>query len=236
VLKKLALGVILSAAFVNGYAAEKALEGSTFYLGPDWNYLNSNWGNGTKQTGSLWGVLGGYTYVKPDFLYVNAEFNYMAGILKGTAGNDPTQEYITQIRLGYNMVSPLYSLFTITPFLGIGSYIFNQTLGGDQVFNSQFWYVPIGVSFDVKVEENWKIGLMVSGSPTFAGRWKIDEWKEAPVTVLWKGELPVSYTGISPFALSFIPFIKGWAYCHKGDLTKQRNSYYGCKLLASYSF
>lgn len=229
--------IVAFCAFVaSGYAEEKAPEGSTFYVGPAWNFLNSNWGNGTKQVGSLWGVVGGYTYLKPNFLYANAEFNYMAGMLKGSAGNDPTQEYITQVRLGYNLVSPLCKRFTILPFAGIGAYIFNQSLSVGETFQSHFWYVPLGVAFDFRFCNDWAIGFMGSGAPTFAGRWKVTNSQEAPTTVLWKGELPVTYLGFGPCTLSLTPFIKSWAFCHKGELTKQRNNYYGLKLLASYFF
>ncbi len=209
---------------------------SNVYVAPAWEYVHSSWGNGTKQTGSLWGALAGYAYEKKDSWYFLAEFNYMAGILKGSAGNDPTQEYITEVRGGYNLAAPFGPRFSITPFVGVASYIFNQTISGGNSFNSNFWYAPIGLFFDYKINKSWKVGFLGMGAPTFAGRWKVSKWRDAPTSALWKGELFAIYTGCLPFEFSLVPFVKGWAYKNDGSLTEQRNTYYGLKALFGYRF
>ena len=212
---------------------------SHLYVAPVWDYLNSHWGNGTKQTGSLWGANVGYTYAARDTIFFNGEFTYMAGMLKGSAGNDPTQEYITDVKLGYDLSSPFGEDFTMTPFIGMGSYVFNQSLSGNDSFHSHFWYVPIGVSFCYKISNSWSIGFMGLGAPTFSGRWKITHnggRGNAPTSALWKGELPVMYTGSLPFEFAVVPFVKGWAYHANGELIEQRNTYYGVRALFGYRF
>ncbi len=209
---------------------------SNVYVAPAWEFLHSSWGNGTKQTGSLWGGLAGYTYKQKDSWYFSSEFNYMAGILKGSAGNNPTQEYITEVRGGYNLAAPLGPKFSVTPFLGMGSYIFNQSIFGSKDFKSHFWYVPIGLFFDYKINTSWTVGFLGMGAPTFAGRWKISKWRDAPTSALWKGELFAIYTGCLPFEFSLVPFIKGWSYRNSEPLTQQSNTYYGLKALFGYRF
>lgn len=46
-------------------------DGSKVYIAPAWEYVNSQWGNGTKQSGSLWGASVGYTYSEKDSIYLN---------------------------------------------------------------------------------------------------------------------------------------------------------------------
>ena len=209
---------------------------SSMYAAPVWEYLHSSWGDGNKQTGSLWGGLAGYSYKQKDSWYFCSEFNYMAGLLKGSAGNNPTQEYITEVRGGYNLSAPLCSRFSVTPFLGMGSYIFNQSIFGSSDFKSNFWYVPIGLFFDYKINTSWTLGFSGMGAPTFAGRWKVSKWRDAPTSALWKGELFVAYAGCLPFEFSLIPFVKGWSYRSAEHLIEQSNVYYGFKALFGYRF
>ena len=213
-----------------------SLEGSSVYIAPVWEFLNSKWGNNTNQNGSLYGGSAGYTYTERDSIFFNAEFSYMAGMLRGSAGNDPTQEYITEIRLGYDLSSPFGERFSVTPFVGMGSYIFNQSLSGGLCFRSHFWYVPIGVALNYRIDKNWNLGFTGSGSPTFSGRWSVEHTQEAPTSALWRAELPITYLGGSSFELSLIPFAKGWSYCPTDELTQQKNTYYGLKLACGYRF
>ena len=214
----------------------KPLEGSSVYVAPVWEFLNSKWGNDTNQNGSLWGGSAGYSYIERDSVFFNAEFSYMAGMLKGSAGNDPTQEYITEIKLGYDLSSPFGEHFSVTPFVGMGSYIFNQSLSGDLQFKSHFWYVPIGVALSYRINQHWNLAFVGSGSPTFSGRWKVLHTQDAPTTALWRAELPITYLGGSSFEMSIVPFVKGWSYCKTSELTEQNNTYYGLKLACGYRF
>lgn len=213
-------------------------QGSTLYVGPAWDYVNSRWGNDKKQTGSLWGVNAGYTYSTRDTIYFNGQFTFMSGMLKGSAGNDPTQEYITEAQLGYDISSPFGENFSLIPFLGMGSYIFNQSIGGGNSFHSHFWYVPIGVSFSYQINSHWAIGFTGIGAPTFSGRWSINgnNSQNAPTSALWEGELPVQYKASSPFTFFLVPFIKGWSYHSSGELIEQRNTYYGLRVLFGYAW
>ncbi|MBM3198676.1 MAG: hypothetical protein FJZ58_05420 [Chlamydiae bacterium] len=233
---RIIFSLLSSSSFLLADAEPSPVLGSTLYVGPAWDFVNSRWGNGTKQTGSLWGLNAGYTYATKDTIYFQGQFTFMGGMLKGSAGNDPTQEYITEARLGYDISSPFGEKFTMTPFLGMGIYIFNQSIAGSDSFHSHFWYAPIGVMIAYQVTPAWSIGFTGLGAPTFSGRWKIDHTKDAPTSALWQGELPVTYTGASPFRFSLMPFIKGWAYHNSGDLIEQRNTYYGLKALFGYCF
>lgn len=158
----------------------------------------------------------------------------MAGRWTGSAGNDPTQEYITELQLGY--VASICDNFTLTPFTGIGSYVFNQTLQDIPNFHSYFWYVPIGISLDYRINESFAIGLKGTGAPTFSGSWKVFKRASAPTTALWKVEIPLTYYGSLPFECSLTPFAKQWAYLNHDSLTKQRNTYYGLQLAFGYKF
>lgn len=216
--------------------ATGSVEGSTLYVAPAWEFGNSHWGNHSKQSGSLWGGVVGYQYEKRDCLYFNLDFTAMAGKWSGSAGSDPTQEYITEMRIGYVGTPAATDAFTLVPFIGVGSYVFNQSLSGGSNFNSYFWYVPIGVKFEYRVNKSLSVGFVGLGAPTFSGSYKITHREHAPTTPLWKAELPISYVGSLPFSVAFIPFFKTWAYLSHDDLIKQRNLYYGLKLAFGYHF
>lgn len=209
---------------------------SRVYVAPAWDYLLSQWGNGTSQRGSLWGGNVGYSYIERDSIYFNGEFTYMAGMLRGSAGNDPTQEYITEIKLGYDLSSVFGDKFSLTPFLGFGSYVFNQSIGEGLHFRSHFWYVPIGAAFRYQWNRNWSIGFLGLGAPTFSGRWKIETSGNAPTTALWKAELPLIYSGALPFEWSLTPFVRGWGYIKHEELLAQKNTYYGITMTFAYGF
>lgn len=208
--------------------------GSVAYMAPVWEYGISRWGNGTKQTGSLWGAAVGYGYSERDGIYFRAEFSALAGRFSGSAGNDPTQEYITELRFGYVSVPCCDGRLTLTPFFGAGSYVFNQTLSGPD-FRSYFWYLPFGFNLRYRIGNAWAIGFTGFGAPSFGARYKITNWKSAPVRPLWFVELPATYFSL-PFECSLIPFFKSWAYRHRGDLISQRNLYYGIKAAFGYRF
>ncbi|MES2200194.1 MAG: hypothetical protein V4489_08515 [Chlamydiota bacterium] len=208
-----------------------AVEGSNVYLTPVWEYGVSHWGNGARQKGSLWGAALGYAYSEKDSIYFNLEFTAAAGRWTGSVGNNPTQEYITESRFGYVAV-PCPDRLTLTPFVGVGSYVFNQSPN----FTSYFWYIPIGVILEYQINKSWTIGLMGLGAPTFSGSYKISHRGSAPTSALWKAELPITYVSSLPFNCSVIPFVKEWAYHNHGELIKQRNMYYGLKLAFGYQF
>ncbi len=231
--------VITATASLHAYEVPSALpftstDGSEVYVAPVWEFGISRWGNGKKQTGSLWGAAVGYSYKERDSIYFNLQFTGAAGRWTGSAGNNPTQEYITEMRFGY-VVAPSGDRLTLTPFIGLGSYVFNQTLSGPN-FTSYFWYVPLGVCLDYRVTDSWSIGLIGSGAPTFSGSYKINHRASAPTRALWVAELPVTYLGSLPFECAIIPFFKEWAYLNHGELIKQKNLYYGLKLAFGYLF
>lgn len=212
-------------------SAVQAVDGSNVYITPVWEYGVSHWGNDTKQSGSLWGASIGYSYLEQDSIYVNLEFTAAAGRWTGSAGNESTQEYITETRFGY-VAAPFPGKLTLIPFIGMGSYVFNQ--GSN--FTSYFWYLPIGVCLEYQASKDWKIGFVGIGAPTFAGSYKITHRGSAPTTPLWKAELPITYLGSLPFECSIIPFIKEWSYHRHNELIKQQNMYYGLKLALAYHF
>jgi len=233
-MKKIAvIGVFLALRALN--AAESA-EGSTVYVAPAWEFVSSRLGNHTKQTGSLWGGVIGYQYEKRDCLYFNLDFTAMAGKLHAGAGGIPTQEYITEMRVGYVGTPAATNAFTLTPFIGIASYVFNQSFSKGPSLNSYFWYVPIGVKFEYRVNKSLAIGFVGLGAPTFSGSYKTSNRGHAPTRPLWKAELPISYLGSLPYSVAFVPFFKTWAYLSHGDLMKQRSVYYGLKLAFGYHF
>ncbi len=209
--------------------------GSIIYVGPIWNYVTSKWGNGKKQQGSLGGVVGGYFYIAPNAVFFNAEFDYTSGILKGSAGNDPTQEYVTELKLGYSF-SLAQNKLLVTPFVGGGSYIIHQSLSHHLDFNSYFWYTPIGLAGTYHLNSHWTIGLIGFGAPTFGGRWKEHHSDKASTKPLWKVEFPLIYLGSLPFELAIIPFATGWGFHKSGDLVAQNNTYYGMRLAFAYHF
>lgn len=212
------------------------LDGSSeVYVGPMWNYVTSDWGNGLNQKGSLWGAFGGYTYKAKDSVFFHGEFSYTAGMLKGSAGNDPTQEYETEIRLGYSFALGQDKCLLI-PFFGGGSYILHQSLSGHLDFNSYFWYIPIGLACSYQINSNWIVGFMGLGAPTFGGRWKEHESHKANTKPLWKAEVPVSFVGCLPFKFLITPFLTGWGFHKSGALESQVNTYYGMKLAVEYEF
>lgn len=212
----------------------RSSDGSSVYIAPMWEYGVSDWGDGSEQKGSLWGASIGYSYKEQNSLYFNLEFTAAAGKWSGSARNDPTQEYITEMRLGYVAV-PCCERLTLTPFLGVGSYVFNQSIPGPN-FSSYFWYIPIGVLLEYRINNSWAIGLIGTGAPTFSGSYKITKRRNAPTTALWKAEIPVTYFGSLPFECSIIPFFKQWAYLNHGELIKQKNMYYGLKVGFGYHF
>lgn len=210
----------------------QAAHESKVFVAPVWEYGVSHLGNGTSQKGSLWGATVGYTYSEKDSVYFDFEFMAVAGKWNGSAGNDPTQEYVTEARFGY-VAMPWPDRFTMTPFIGMGSYVFNQTSN----FTSYFWYLPIGVVLEYQINQKWTIGLVGYGAPTFSGSYKIEGNKNsAPTSALWKAELPVKFLGSLPFELSIVPFFKGWSYRNHDQLIKQSNLYYGLKLGLGYLF
>ncbi len=209
---------------------------NNIHVGPVWNYVTSNWGNGLEQKGSLYGLLGSYSYIAEDTFYLNAEFMYTAGILKGSAGNDPTQEYVTELRLGYTL-SLAKAKFMLTPFTGIASYLIHQSLSGHEDFNGNFWYVPVGLMGSYHLNSDWCLRFLGFGAPTFGGHYKEhDHSAHASTKPLWTAELPVLYLGSLPFELAIVPFVTGWGFHTSDTLTSQTNTYYGIRLDFGYQF
>lgn len=227
-MRKIFAGILLLVLFKG---ALQAVDGSNLYVTPVWEYGISHWGKDTQQKGSLWGAAIGYSYAEKDSIYFNLEFSAAAGRWTGSAGDNPTQEYITEARFGYVAV-PCPDRLTLTPFIGIGSYVFNQSPD----FTSYFWYLPLGVCLEYQINKSWTIGLLGLGAPTFSGSYNITHRGSAPTTPLWKAEIPVTYLGSLPFKCAIIPFVKEWSYRNHGELIKQRNMYYGLKLAFAYNF
>lgn len=216
------------------------LEGSNLYLAPAWQYLwSKDKATDTTYSGSMGGLSVGYDYVERDSLYFKAEFTYMAGALRHSGSNHVnTQEYITEVDFGYDISSPFGDKFTMTPFVGIGAYIFNQTLpNASHNFDSHFWYVPIGLSLEYRFDKSWMMSLVGYGAPTFSGHVHDSNMNgHACVSGLWSVELPISYIGSLPFEVALIPFSKGWAYKSHGSFDGDRQTYVGLKFAFGYHF
>ena len=233
-MKRLAISAALVA--VGALNASETVENSMVYVAPAWEFVNSHLGNHTKQTGSLWGGALRYQYQKRDSFYFNLEFAPMAGRLHTGSEHVSTQEYVTEMRVGYVGTPAATNAFTLTPFIGVGSYVFNQSFSKGPNLNSYFWYVPVGVKIEYRVNKSLSIGFLGFGAPTFSGHYKTSSKGHAPTRPLWKAALPISYLGSLPYSVSFIPFFKTWAYSSHEDLVKQRILYYGLKLAFGYHF
>jgi hypothetical protein len=213
-------------------------EGSDLYLAPAWQYLyNHDKANDLTYQGSMGGLSIGYDYTIKDSVYFNAEFTYMAGSVEHRGWlNKSTQEYITQAVLGYDISSPFGQKFSITPFVGIGAYVFNQSTSA-HTFNSNFWYAPIGLCLEYRFNANWALALSGYGAPTFAGHVN-NQWIDGQVYVsgLWSVQMPLSYVGSLPFKAALIPFAKQWAYERSGLYEGNRQTYFGLKMAFAYHF
>jgi len=209
------------------------------YVGPIAQGLNSIWSNNTKQSGAMYGAILGLDHTQKNSLYWGAEVALTQGKLRGSAGNDLTTEYWTEWRLGYEPCFTPFPELSIVPYVGIGYTAFNQNLKNSPNFKSHFWYVPFGVRANYALADYLKVGFRGSVAPMFGGEWKIYRKKTARTWLLWKAEVPLTYTtsyNCIPFDISVVPYIREWAYRTKGALIGQKNIYWGGKLEFGYHF
>lgn len=211
------------------------VELSRLYIGGIFQQVNSIWSNDAKQDGGFPGVAVGYDYVGRNSIYAGGEFNYMTGRWTGSAGNDPTHEYKTEFRLGYQ-ISTCLPCFSPIPFVGIGYDVFNQDISGNPSFRSHFWYIPFGIRLDYPITAYFKTGLRGFIGPMFGGRWKVITWANAKTWLIWNVEIPLTYSHCKIFDISLVPFVKQWAYRSQGQLIGQKNLYYGVRIEAGYNF
>lgn len=209
------------------------------YIGGGWQNLNSIWSNDTKQRGSMGGGIVGYDFQKRNYFYVGINVNYMQGKLHGSAGNDLTREYFVEGRMGYTISPCCCESLMITPYSGAGYCVFDQSIGEGMKFKSRFWYIPFGARLEYYFNAYWKIGLRGFVGPMFSGRWKVTESQKANVWLIWKAELPITFSTClcgEAMDISLIPFVREWAYRKKGELIGQKNIYGGVQLQFGYHF
>ena len=233
-----------SLLFLKGYCQlEDACQEKTqrVYLAPLWQYTYSHWSNHLSQCGNMWGVVAGYDRTKMDAFYWGGEIDYAEGKLTGSAGHDQSWECWGEGRIGYTFTFCACPCLSLTPYVGLGYYTFDQDIPHGDTFKTSLWYVPIGVRLEYALSESFKIGLRGSIGPAFDGRWKIsgseddDHWRDAPTDVIWRVDLPLTYTlqwcgGNSSFDIALVPFVRNWTVRSKGHLIGQRNIYSGIKI------
>ncbi len=181
-MKKILLSVCLVIAgcfclVSSGYAGSPDL-GHSFKIGMEYGYHEYQESGVMEETGMLQGLIGSYTYHNDKGLMANASLRLGYGELEydgrtwgGTPLQMDTENGILELRglVGYD--HKLKDDCFITPFIGIGyRYLNNDTnYAGGYEREIEYLYVPIGISTDSSLNNEWRWGVNMEYDLFLAG-------------------------------------------------------------------
>ena len=218
------------------FAEENALSSvennHRLYIGPSASWYNIEYVTDQDQSGPMYGGIIGYDYLKNDMIYAGAQFNYLAGKLVGSFGNDFTQELWTEGRLGYRFSLGSEKKASFTPFTGYGYFVFLQDLDPG-VFRYRFMYVPIGFRATCEAADFLEIGINAMGGIPFSSKWSVDETLTGNTRIIAYVEVPFRFY-LTPqtkrFDLSIVPYWRNWSIRSQGNLIGQINNIVGAEI------
>lgn len=195
------LTLVVSLSFVTpAFAQKHSLE-----LGTETSYIKYEEPCLMKETGSMYGIVGSYTYRGPVFILnkamLKAEGKTAWGQLDYTSpisgGMKDISDWLLELRglAGYDFeVRNLFPLvWTITPYFGIGyRYLNDDSSGkitslGDSGYEreSNYLYSPVGLEVIADLKNNWLIGATAEYDIFWRGIQKSHfDWAGFPELVL----------------------------------------------------
>lgn len=242
-----------------GDEADLPLSFNQLFIGPEIYYVKRTREGGAEQTGGLYGVRGGYEYIRRYALYVGLEGLYATGTLNGKSGEgERVKSWLTDAnvegRMGYTFQSKSCYHFSFTPFIGAGYFWENNHYIHPSPlhihFDNSFWYVPVGFLSSFYVSSQLSLGLNFKARFPMDGYTKTshdpdesDHQLHYEHKVQYRVELPIAYYACwcnSDWALTLIPFYEYRQYGHKPnypfDFLETTFKLYGVNLRISYLF
>jgi hypothetical protein len=135
----------------------------TFELGPEVSYITYKEPGVLKEKGTMYGLVGSYTYHNRIMLKVEGRFTfgkldyYALGGAPVPENNNPDYLYEFRGLGGYDF--PILKSSILTPFLGIGyRYFYDDVHSRPYERESYYLYSPVGIGFITGLGKGWSIG------------------------------------------------------------------------------
>ena len=137
------------------------------YAGPEIYCVHRKKENGTKQSGTLYGVRFGYDHIYRYKMYWGIDALWARGALHGKADKDALKSIFTDMnieaRIGYTFQSKFWRCASFTPYFGAGFFWENNDYQDPSPipvhFKNQFTYIPIGFLSQIFITPRWSLGV-----------------------------------------------------------------------------
>lgn len=151
------------------------------FVGPEIYHVTRTREGGAEQKGWLYGVRGGYDYIKRNSFYYGIDALYAQGTLKGRTSEARLKSDLTDInvegRLGYTFQTDTCHYASFTPYIGIGYFWeINKYKHPSPLpihFNNNFYYVPFGFLSSIYVTPELTLGFNYKGRFIIDGKTKV---------------------------------------------------------------
>jgi hypothetical protein len=202
------------------------------YIGPSAAWYNVAYTNTQSQDAPTYGGLIGYDYLKNDCIYAGAWFDYLAGKLTGSFGNDFTQQLWTEGRIGYRIGLGQNKEISLTPFSGYGYLVLLQDIENYNDFRYRFMYVPLGFRATWQPLNFLELGINAMGGIPFSSKWKSGNSYTGNTRIISYIELPFRFflTESKMFDVSVTPYWKNWSIRDYGNLIGEVNNIVGARI------
>ena len=167
-MKKL-LAITLCFAFMGmgSVLAQEVLPKHTVDLGTEISYIKYKEPSVMEEKGTMYGIVGSYTYHNKLMLKVDGRFSYGQVDYKNSGTLDNIDDYILEFRGlgGYDF--SVFTASTFTPYIGIGYRYLNDDMAGmitstgaaGYERESNYIYSPIGIEIITPLKNDWSIGV-----------------------------------------------------------------------------
>ncbi|MBX9703265.1 MAG: hypothetical protein K2X39_03845 [Silvanigrellaceae bacterium] len=232
--------------------------GIQFFLGPEIYHVQRVKEGGAEQTGTLYGVRGGFERIKRYKFYYALDGLFSRGMLWGKVNGNHIKSKFTnstiETRFGYTFQTKFEPWFSFTPFIGAG-YLseYNQYVHPSPIkihFDNQFFYVPLGflssfyptnqlqLGLNVTVRCYWDANQRVTHDPMFS-----DQEQCFEEHIQYRIELPITYDFFWKqhcLAMRFTPFYEYRHYGHRAnypfDFLDTKFKFFGANFEILYRF
>lgn len=156
-----------------------------FYVGPEIYHSRRTRSGGTKQTGVLYGIRGGYDRLSSNaVIYVGLDGYWATGGLNGQKSNGDelksnVKEWEVEGRLGLTFKKHLIHCYAITPFLGSGymksinEYV--DPTDPEIKFTDRYNYISTGFLFHTSLSECLNVGFSFKKKFMISGKSKVTD-------------------------------------------------------------
>ena len=244
-------GSLMATQWVKSYALSA-------YAGPEIYDVQRTKEGGTKQSGVLYGVRGGYEHICRYKLYWGIEGLWAKGVLEGKNQDIRLKSELTdaniEARIGYTFQCKSWRCASLTPYFG-GGYFWemNNYMHPSPLhvhFTNTFSYIPVGFLSQIYITPHWSIGLNFKARFLVESEVRVshdpdheNQTQNYEDEVQYRVELPITYFLCwkqHSLAVNIVPFYEYRPYGHRAnfpfDFLETKLNLYGVTLKFLYLF